>query len=173
MREPVIKLARGFLCICWISVSTEYCVFFGIRDAARSVSIRHTGKRLVHLARCQRRIGHRAEATRFVDIDFPTVLLCGRHADEQHQGKPFHGQFLTHDVPGLEYRLRYVGTDVWGRMCCILQYVESRQECFRIGDDVWDLRIPTSVKKQAPSWPSEIFLQQEQQVCRFLQEQVD
>jgi hypothetical protein len=42
------------------------------------------------------------------------VLLCGRHADEQHQGKPFHGQFLTHDVPGLEYRLRYVGTDVMG-----------------------------------------------------------
>ena len=64
--------------------------------------------------RCQRRIGHLAEATRFVDIDFPTVLLCGRHADEHHQRKPFHGQFLTHDVPGLEYRFRYVGTDAIG-----------------------------------------------------------
>jgi hypothetical protein len=38
--EPVIKLARGFLRTSGVSVSTEDCIFLGVGDAARSVSVR-------------------------------------------------------------------------------------------------------------------------------------
>ena len=81
--EPMIKLTRGFLCTCWVSVSTEDCIFLGIGDGARTVCIRHTCKGWVHLTRRKGRIRYGAEAAGLVDVDFPTVLRgdCANQQD--------------------------------------------------------------------------------------------
>jgi len=77
MREPMIKLARGFLRTRWVSVSTEDCIFLGIGDGARTVSVRYTCKGSVHLTRRKGRIRYRAEAAGLVDVDLATVLRRG------------------------------------------------------------------------------------------------
>jgi hypothetical protein len=56
---------------------SEDCILLGIRDAARSVSVRYTRKGWVHLPRRQGGIVNRAEAAGLVDVDLPTALRRG------------------------------------------------------------------------------------------------
>jgi hypothetical protein len=59
--EPMIKLTRGFLRTCGVSVSAEDCIFLGIVDGARAVRVRYTCKEWVHFTRRQGRIRYGAE----------------------------------------------------------------------------------------------------------------
>jgi CheY-like chemotaxis protein len=71
---PVVELSCRFVRICRISVGCEDCLFLRSSYASRAVLVRDAGERRVHLAGCERRIRHRAEAAALVDLDFRTVL---------------------------------------------------------------------------------------------------
>jgi hypothetical protein len=103
VRQPVIEFPRRFLCVRWISISSEDRVLLRIGHAARSLSVRYTRERCVHSAGGQFRVGNRAEAAGLVDVYFSAVLgrgearrqqechgdqdVCRRHFDHWGEGR--------------------------------------------------------------------------------------